>query len=210
MLEERIEIVHFHQCTSVMFHTSIRQCELMDIRTVYTDHSLMSLHSLEGILINKVLRCYSCNLDAFICVSHADCVNFMHRQNYSSKPENVYVIPNAVDARRFEGDFSVHPLVMNINNLSRQTDHSQHPLLTIVILSRLVYRKGVYLLQHIINQMLQEFSYIRFLIGGSGECEDSICNVATQWNIPGQPAKVLLMGEIEQQDVPAFLVGKLL
>ena len=191
-----------------MFHTSVRQCELMNIRTVYTDHSLMSLQSLEGILINKVLQCYSCNLDAFICVSHADCVNFLRRQKYSSKPENVYVIPNAVNAGQFEGDFSAHPLVMNIRNLSQQEDDSQHPLVTVVVLSRLVYRKGVFLLQQVIDHLLQEFSYVRFLIGGSGECEDCIRNVAYRWNSTDRPPRVLMMGEIKQQDVPAFLVGR--
>ena len=191
-----------------MFHTSIRQCELMNIRTVYTDHSLMSLQSLEGILINKVLQCYSCNIDAFICVSHADCVNFLRRQNYSCKPENVYVIPNAVDARKFEGDFSTHPLVMNISNLSRQEDYSQHPLLTIVVLSRLTYRKGVFLLKQVMENLLNEFTYIRFLIGGSGECEGCIRDVVNRWSLPDRPARVLMLGEIKQHDVPAFLVGR--
>lgn len=193
----------------------------MNIRTVYTDHSMMSLHTMEGIMINKVLQCYSCNLDAFICVSHANCINFLRRQNFAQKPDNVYIIPNAVDAKRFDGDFSSHPLVVNIQNIfphhhsiqsndENENENNINPSprsITIVVLSRLVYRKGVVLLKEIIHRILSEFPQVQFLIGGSGDQDYFIREVATQWNEQAHQIRVAMMGEIGRDDVPAFLVS---
>ena len=148
-----------------MFYTSVRQCEVMNLRTVYTDHSLMDLNTLSGVMLNKMFRCYSCNLDAFICVSFADCVNFLQRQRLSTKPSNLYVIPNAVDASRFYEDSSHHPLAVHLRNLLDPTT------LTLVVLSRLVPRKGVFLLAHVIDRLLAEYPFLIVLVGGSGEQE---------------------------------------
>ena len=186
-----------------MFHTSVRQCELMNLHTVYTDHSLMNLDDVSGILINKVLQCYSCNLDAFICVSHANCVNFLQRQHYQTKPNNVYIIPNAVDSKPFLKDYSSHSLVHNVINQFRQPfDNS----ITVIVLARLVYRKGVFLLEQVIDRILSEYPNVNFLIGGSGDQEVIIQSQAIRWNERCNRTRILMLGEISHENVPAFFV----
>ncbi|KAK8806818.1 hypothetical protein WA588_005618, partial [Blastocystis sp. NMH] len=199
LLKEQIDIVHFHQCTSVMFYTSVRQCEVMNLRTVYTDHSLMDLNTLSGVMLNKMFRCYSCNLDAFICVSFADCVNFLQRQRLSTKPSNLYVIPNAVDASRFYEDSSHHPLAVHLRNLLDPTT------ITLVVLSRLVPRKGVFLLAHVIDRLLAEYPFLIVLVGGSGEQETLLRSLSQRWRERSQRDRIVLLGEIRHEDVPAFL-----
>lgn len=186
-----------------MFHTSIRQCELMNLHTVYTDHSLMNLDDLAGILINKVLQCYSCNMDAFICVSHANCINFLRRQHYQTKPDNVYIIPNAVESKRFLEDYSSHSLVQNVLNQFR---HSCDNSITVVVLARLVFRKGVFLLEQVVDRILSEYPNVNFLIGGSGDQEMIIQSQAVRWNERCHRTRILLLGEIDHENVPAFLV----
>lgn len=183
-----------------MFYTSVRQCEVMNLRTVYTDHSLMDLNTLSGVMLNKMFRCYSCNLDAFICVSFADCVNFLQRQRLSTKPSNLYVIPNAVDASRFYEDSSHHPLAVHLRNLLDPTT------ITLVVLSRLVPRKGVFLLAHVIDRLLAEYPFLIVLVGGSGEQETLLRSLSQRWRERSQRDRIVLLGEIRHEDVPAFLV----
>lgn len=186
-----------------MFYTSVRQCEIMKLRTVYTDHSLMDVNTLSGVTLNKMFRCYSCNLDAFICVSFADCVNFLRRQRRSEKPPNVYVIPNAVDASRFYEDSSHHPLAVHLRN-------SFDPnTITLVVLSRLVPRKGVFLLVHVIDRLLAAYPFLTVLVGGSGEQESLLHSLSQRWRERSQRERIVLLGEMRHEDVPAFLVCSL-
>lgn len=67
-------------------------------------------------------------------------------------PRNVSVIPNAVVASQFLPD----PTVPDPN------------WITIVVISRLVYRKGVDLLVAIIPRICESYKHVRFIIGGDG------------------------------------------
>ena len=67
------------------------------------------------------------------------------------RPCDVSVIPNAVDCRRFVPD------------VSRREQH-----VTVVVVSRLTYRKGVDLLVGAIPLICERHPEVRWLIGGSG------------------------------------------
>lgn len=184
-----------------MFHTSIREVELLGIHTVFTDHSIMSLSSVSGIAMNEVLRCYSCCMNAFICVSQADCRNFCQRQRFATYPPSLHVIPNAVDAPRFLKDYSTHPFVLRIRK-----ELGSPSGITVVVLSRLVYRKGACLLETVMNRVLAAFPVVRFLVGGAGDEQPRIEAVAEKWNTQCGTTRVLMLGEIPHDHVAPFLV----
>jgi phosphatidylinositol glycan class A protein len=68
-------------------------------------------------------------------------------------PERVSVIPNAVDTARFVPDVCAQP---------------SPPTVTIVVMSRLVYRKGVDLLLELIPAVCEAFPHVEFVVGGDG------------------------------------------
>lgn len=87
---------------------------------------------------------------AVICVSHTCRDNFILRAKI--QPSIVHVIPNAVDATKF----------------TPQPCKRDKSRVTVVVVSRLVYRKGVDLLVGIIPPICRTFPNVDFLIGGDG------------------------------------------
>jgi phosphatidylinositol glycan class A protein len=150
LIREGIEIIHAHQATSTMANESIVYAGILGIASVYTDHSLFGLNDIAGIVLNRVLQTTMCAVDAAICVSHACRDNFVLRANVGA--ERVRVIPNAVDASMFQPDPSL----------------KCQPRLNIVVVSRLVYRKGVDLLVGIIPKICRRLDSVDFIIGGDG------------------------------------------
>jgi len=68
-------------------------------------------------------------------------------------PRIVSAIPNAVDASKFEPDAAARPASKQIN---------------VVMLSRLVYRKGIDLVVNVIPAICARFPDVHFIIGGDG------------------------------------------
>lgn len=91
---------------------------------VFTDHSLFGFADLSSVLTNKLLTVSLCDTNHIVCVSYTSKENTVLRA--ALDPEIVSVIPNAVDPTDFTPDPS-----------QRQDDR-----ITIVVISRLVYRKG--------------------------------------------------------------------
>ena len=88
-------------------------------------------------------------MDHAICVSHTSKENTVLRAGL--KPTSVSVIPNAIDHEMF-------------------TPPQQKPSLKrigIVVVSRLVYRKGMDLLAGIIPEVCQKYTNVDFHIGKS-------------------------------------------
>lgn len=92
---------------------------------VFTDHSLFGFADLSSVLTNKLLTVSLCDTNHIVCVSYTSKENTVLRA--ALDPEIVSVIPNAVDPTDFTPDPS-----------QRQDDR-----ITIVVISRLVYRKGI-------------------------------------------------------------------
>lgn len=123
-VRERVTIVHAHSSFSAMAHDALFHAKTMQLQTVFTDHSLFGFADVSSVLTNKLLTVSLCDTNHIICVSYTSKENTVLRA--ALNPEIVSVIPNAVDPTDFTPDAS------RWNNST----------ITIVVVSRLVYRKG--------------------------------------------------------------------
>ncbi|KXN91825.1 Phosphatidylinositol N-acetylglucosaminyltransferase gpi3 subunit [Leucoagaricus sp. SymC.cos] len=166
LLREHIQLVHAHASLSSIGHEGILHSHLMGIRTVFTDHSLFGFEDAASILTNKLLVATLKNVDAVICVSHTGRENTVLRGQLFEKEKDdptklsvrrdVYVIPNAIIAEQFKP------------RPSKPSEMIDAPIVTIVVLSRLAYRKGIDLLVATAPQICATFPNVRFVIGGDG------------------------------------------
>uniref|UniRef100_A0A8C0W5G8 phosphatidylinositol N-acetylglucosaminyltransferase n=1 Tax=Castor canadensis TaxID=51338 RepID=A0A8C0W5G8_CASCN len=123
-VQERVTIIHSHSSCSAMAHDALFHAKTMGLQTVFTDHSLFGFADVSLVLTNKLLTVSLCDTNHIICVSYTSKENTVLRA--ALNPEIVSVIPNAVDPT----DFTPDPF--------RRHDR----VITIVVVSRLVYRKG--------------------------------------------------------------------
>jgi phosphatidylinositol glycan class A protein len=151
LVREQIDIVHGHQATSTMMHEAIIQARTMGYKVCYTDHSLFGFADAASVHVNKLLTFTLSDIDHAICVSHTCRENLVLRA--SLNPEHVSTIPNAVDATKFIPDPTARKPKNTIN---------------IIIMSRLVYRKGIDLVVAVIPEILARFAHAHFIIGGDG------------------------------------------
>ncbi|KAL8004404.1 hypothetical protein Plhal703r1_c10g0053601 [Plasmopara halstedii] len=128
-IRECVQIVHGHQATSTFMHECLLQAKTLGlgIKTVYTDHSLFGFADAASVHLNKVMKFSMSTVDAAIGVSHTCRENLVLRASLS--PDKVSTIPNAVDATKFTPPATVQ----------LKAEDS----ITVVIISRLVYRKGI-------------------------------------------------------------------
>ncbi|XP_055958195.1 phosphatidylinositol N-acetylglucosaminyltransferase subunit A [Patella vulgata] len=184
-IREEITIVHGHSSFSTLAHEGMLHARTMGIPTVFTDHSLFGFADASSIVTNEILRFSLGDCTHVICVSHTSKENTVLRAQI--KPDNVSVIPNAVDATMFTPD----PSQRNPNKI------------TIVLVSRLVYRKGIDLLAGIIPKITQKYPDVQFLIGGSGPKELILEEVREQYQLHD---RVQLQGALEHSQVRDVLV----
>jgi phosphatidylinositol glycan class A protein len=150
-LSEQVQIVHGHSSFSAMAHESMLHAWCLGIHTVFTDHSLFGFADASAILTSKLLLQYSLiNVDQTICVSYTSKENTVLRAKLN--PQKVSVIPNAIVKCMFQPDLE---------------KFSQKPI-TVIIMSRLVYRKGSDLLVNIIPEVCSRHPTVRFVIAGDG------------------------------------------
>ncbi|KAJ0393025.1 hypothetical protein P43SY_012112 [Pythium insidiosum] len=156
LLRERIEVVHGHQATSTFMHECLIHAKTLGppLRTVYTDHSLFGFADAASVHLNKVMKFSLSTIDHAICVSHTCKENLVLRASIS--PELVSTIPNAVDATKFLPP----PSAARIS--------PDAPRINVVIISRLVYRKGVDLVARAIPIVCAQDPRVHFIIGGDG------------------------------------------
>ncbi|CAG8450479.1 15007_t:CDS:2 [Funneliformis mosseae] len=147
---EKIDIVHGHQAFSALCHEAILHSRTMGMKACFTDHSLFGFADASSIFMNKMLKFTLSDLDHVICVSHTSKENTVLRA--ALNPQMVSVIPNAVVASQFKPD----PGAQDPN------------FITIVVASRLVYRKGLDLLVAAIPRICQMHPKVKFIIGGDG------------------------------------------
>ncbi|MEQ2288894.1 hypothetical protein AMECASPLE_027569 [Ameca splendens] len=127
-VRERITVVHAHSSFSAMAHDALFHAKTMGLNTVFTDHSLFGFADVSSVLTNKLLTVSLCDTNHIVCVSYTSKENTVLRATLN--PEIVSVIPNAVDPTDFTPDPSRRP----------------PDRITIVVISRLVYRKGTVIL----------------------------------------------------------------
>lgn len=151
LIREGIDIVHSHQATSTLANEALVYASELGLKSVYTDHSLFGFDDIASLILNRVLKITLSTADAIICVSHTCRDNLIVRA--AIDPSVVHAIPNAVDPSKFTPDPTKRP------NDGR---------IKVVVISRLVYRKGVDLLVGIVPQICNKFSNVDFIIGGDG------------------------------------------
>ena len=95
-LTERVNIVHGHSAFSSLGHEALLVASLLEIATVFTDHSLFGFSDASAIITNTFLKFSLANTSHSICVSHTGKENTVLRGSVS--PEHVSVILNAVDS----------------------------------------------------------------------------------------------------------------
>ncbi|XP_075254016.1 phosphatidylinositol N-acetylglucosaminyltransferase subunit A-like isoform X3 [Convolutriloba macropyga] len=151
-IREQIEIVHAHGAFSVIGNQALFHAIFINpnLKTVFTDHSLFGFADTSAIITNKVLQIALWNVDSAICVSHTGKENTVLRGKV--KAELIYVIPNAVDTRVFFPDLR----------------YKSNGKIGLVVMSRLVYRKGIDILAKIIAPLCAKYPNVEFHIGGDG------------------------------------------
>ncbi|WVZ22710.1 hypothetical protein V8G54_001254 [Vigna mungo] len=135
LIRERITVVHGHQTFSTLCHDALLNSRIMGYKVVFTDHSLHGFGDVGSIHMNKVMQFTLADVSQAICVSHTSKENTVLRSGLA--PEKVFVIPNAVDSAMFKPA------------LERPSGSE----IVIVVISRLVYRKGADLLVEVIPEV---------------------------------------------------------
>lgn len=188
LIRERITVVHAHQAFSAMAQQALLHSRTLGYKTVFTDHSLVGFADMTSIAMNKALKWTLTDVHAVICVSHTSKENTVLR--VSLPPDLVYVIPNAVDATQFE-PAKRQPLSINSGRI------------TVVTLSRLVYRKGIDLLAAIIPAVCRRHPNVDFLIGGDGPKAALLRETVER---EGLESRVTLLGAVPSEGVRDVLV----
>ncbi|XP_044750914.1 phosphatidylinositol N-acetylglucosaminyltransferase subunit A [Coccinella septempunctata] len=184
-IRERIEIIHGHSAFSALAHEAMLVGNLMGLKTVFTDHSLFGFADASAAITNKLLELSLVGCNHCICVSHTGKENTVLRARVDQK--RVSVIPNAVDTYYFTPDPG-----------QRSKNH-----VTIVVVSRLVYRKGVDLTAKIIPEMCNKFEDVNFLIAGDGPKRWLLEEIRER---KGLQDRVTLLGGLEHSQVRNVLV----
>ncbi|XP_060228853.1 phosphatidylinositol N-acetylglucosaminyltransferase subunit A-like [Meriones unguiculatus] len=184
-VRERVTIVHSHSSFSAMAHDALFHAKTMGLQTVFTDHSLFGFADVSSVLTNKLLTVSLCDTNHIICVSYTSKENTVLRA--ALNPERVSVIPNAVDPT----DFTPGPL---------KRDSS---VITIAVISRLIYRKGIDLLSGIIPELCQKYPELTFLIGGAGPKSIILEEVRERYQLHN---RVHLLGALDHKDVRNVLI----
>lgn len=182
---------------------------------VFTDHSLFGFADLSAVVTNKLLEITLSTVNHCICVSHTGKENTVLRAKVPK--EKVSVIPNAVDTAYFTPDPSKRPSDPNqsefileyifwVNVMTSEKHISTtlflYPIsVTIVIASRLVYRKGVDLMAGVISR-LANIKNINFIIAGDGPKRTLLEEVREKYYIQD---RVTLLGALEHSKVSWIL-----
>ncbi|KAB0798432.1 hypothetical protein PPYR_09425 [Photinus pyralis] len=183
-IRESVDIVHCHSAFSALAHEGLIIGNMMGLKTVFTDHSLFGFADASAVITNKLLEISLSGCNHCICVSYTGKENTVLRARVNK--ERVSVIPNSVDTYMFSP----------IPEL-RSTD-----CITVVIVSRLVYRKGVDLMAQVISEICDNYSDVNFLIGGDGPKRWLLEEIRER---KGLQHRITLLGTLEHSQVKYVL-----
>ncbi|XP_078155318.1 UDP-Glycosyltransferase superfamily protein isoform X1 [Carex rostrata] len=186
LIREKISIVHGHQAFSTLCHESLMHARTMGCKVVFTDHSLYGFADPGSIHMNKILQFTLADIDHAICVSHTSKENTVLRSGI--KPETVFVVPNAVDTAMF-------------TPASTQLGRDE---VVIVVISRLVYRKGADLLVEVIPEVCRLFPNVRFIIGGDGPKRVRLEEMREKFSLQD---RVEMLGAVPHSQVRSVLIS---
>ncbi|EFJ45084.1 hypothetical protein VOLCADRAFT_94566 [Volvox carteri f. nagariensis] len=189
-VREGATLVHGHQAFSTMALEACINARSLGLRVVFTDHSLFGFADPGSIVLNKVLKAVLSDVHAVICVSHTSKENTVLRA--CLPPSSVSVIPNAVDASQFQPN----PRAIWPSNPVRDE-------IVLVVLCRLVYRKGVDLLSLVLPAVCSRHANVRVLVGGDGPKRLLLEKVISDH---GLEERVVLEGAVPHERARDFMV----
>lgn len=184
LLRERATVAHGHAATSVLTHDFLVCARALGYPCVYTDHSLFGFHDFASINVNKYLSFALAGASAAVAVSRVSRENLCRRSGVP--PHLVRTIPNAVDGCAFRPPPGDGARCSN----------------TVVLLSRLVYRKGVDLAVELIPRAAARWPALKFVVGGDGPKRGALEAMVARASLSG---RVELLGAVAHGDVPALL-----
>ena len=183
-VREGITIVHAHAVCTMSFE-AIMLAALEGHGVVYTEHSNFDVTGALPAALNRLSQAVLIHADALISVSHACAANLAERCRLP--PAAVEVIPNAVDASHFKPD------VANVRPVG---------CVVVIVLTRLVWRKGTQLLAQLIPDICLRHADVHFVIGGDGPKRAHLESMVARH---GLERRVELLGAVAHRDVPAVL-----
>ncbi|OAF66489.1 GlcNAc-PI synthesis protein [Intoshia linei] len=172
LIQEKINIIHAH---SEMYHIGMEAVaygNLMKIHTIITLHSLFGLSTEKTILFNYFFSAIHRSYCHYICVSNSTKINFLMRyqkveiNDEPGKYTNISVIPNAICTNLFKPLKCVFDKTDYSTKMSKPLIYKK--MITIVIVTRLEYRKGIMLIPGILKRLFHKYSNVNVIIGGSG------------------------------------------
>lgn len=188
LIREQIKIVHGHSAFSPMAHEVMFHAKTLGINTVFTDHSLFGFNDIGAMIHNQVVKVSLLQCNHIICVSHVGKENkALQLEVERAERIPISVIPNAVDTYVFTPDPS-------------QRDPNK---ITIVVNSRLVYRKGIDLLATVLPEICKLDPKVRFIIAGDGPKRTLLESAVKQHNLND---RVILLGSVPHSQVRDVLV----
>nr|CAG4638412.1 EOG090X0515 [Cyclestheria hislopi] len=189
-IRDKVDIVHGHSAFSTLAHEAMAIGRLMGLKAVFTDHSLFGFADSSAILTNKLLQISLAGCNHCICVSKVGKENTILRAGIDEN--KVSVIRNAIDTTLFKPDLSKWDQNRKIDNK-----------IIIVVMCRLVYRKGVDLLPEIIRRICEKYKNVHFLIGGEGPKRLILEEVREKHFLH---ERVVMLGKLNQCEVRDTLV----
>jgi len=192
-ITEKVDLVHGHSAFSSLAHEALMIGTLLNLSTVFTDHSLFGFSDASAIVTNTFLKYSLTNTSHTICVSHTGKENTVLRGSVA--PEKVSVIPNAVDSVAFR------PPKVRKDNLN---------VVTVVLGSRLVYRKGVDLVVEVLPKICNK-KYgagkvrVDFIIAGDGPKRILLEEMIEKHSLQ---SRVMMLGELQHHEVRDRLLVK--
>jgi phosphatidylinositol N-acetylglucosaminyltransferase subunit A len=183
---EKTQIVHGHAITSTFSNDCFLIAQSLGIKTVFSDHSLFGFSNIPSINISKYAQFALCNIDAAVCVSFVDKENLSLRAKLD--PKKLFVIPNAVDSDMFYAKLEKRPRDKGVIN--------------VVLVSRLVYRKGIDLVLRVIPVICKEYSNVHFIVGGDGDKRHLLDELVEREKLHRQ---VEILGALPHYTVPEVL-----
>lgn len=190
LIREGITIVHGHQTTSNLCHEAMFHAGLMGLKACFTDHSLFGFADAASIHINKVLEWSLRCVDQVICVSNTSRENTVLRAQISA--DRVSVIPHATDCTQFTPPESMK--YKTWGSIGRE--------ITIVVITRLVYRKGSDLFVDVIPEICRRHPHVRWVIGGDGPRRPQLEQMIEKHQLFN---RVKMLGELKHHEVPTVL-----
>lgn len=188
LIDEKIDIVHGHSVFSPMAHEVMFHAKTLGINTVFTDHSLFGFNDFGALVHNHIVKLSLLQCNHIICVSHVGKQNEALRLELEGREVvPISVIPNAVDTVVFTPDPA-----------RRDPDK-----ITIVVNSRLVYRKGIDLLAAVLPKICKLNDKVHFIIAGDGPKRVLLESAVKQYSLHD---RVLFLGAVPHDQVRDVLV----